>query len=211
MLHMTYRRARLFVSLAGLALVSPIGAVPASAQIPGAPAGTGGIATGQRHGGPAAPPRQKEPAALPGAQTKPGSAAPFVKPPSEMGPTEALFDAVNRGDVAAAREAVSRGADMNEHNLLGLTALELSVDLGHNDIAFLLLSLKGTQAPKGSAKSAPAATPATKVVKRPAAVAAPASAMAGAAATRSATPRQFANDGGAPIPAAGFLGFGAGH
>ena len=205
MLKMMYRPARLFASLAGLVLLVPI----ASAQMPGAPTGTGGIATGQRHA-PAPAPRQKEPAALPGAQSK-GSAAPFVKPPSEMGPTEALFDAVNRGDVGAARDAVSRGADLNEHNLLGLTALELSVDLGHNDIAFLLLSLKGAQASKSSTKSAPAATPATKVAKRPAAAGAPATVLTGAAATRSVAPRQFANDGGAPIPTAGFLGFGAAH
>ena len=61
-----------------------------------------------------------------------------------MEPTEALFDAINRGDIAAARDAISRGAELNGHNILGMTPMELSVDLGRNDISFLLLSMRGT-------------------------------------------------------------------
>ena len=59
-----------------------------------------------------------------------------------MEPNEALFDAINRGDIGAARDAISRGADLQGHNILGMTPLELSVDLGRNDISFLLLSMR---------------------------------------------------------------------
>ena len=59
-----------------------------------------------------------------------------------MSPNDALFDAINRGDIAAARDALSRGAELDAHNLLGMTPMELSVDLGRNDISFLLLSYR---------------------------------------------------------------------
>ena len=61
----------------------------------------------------------------------------------DMPPTEALFDAINRGDLAAAKDAINRGADINGRNVLGLTPLDLSVDLGRNNISFVLLSLRG--------------------------------------------------------------------
>ena len=60
-----------------------------------------------------------------------------------MEPTDALFDAINRGDINAARDAISRGANLRGHNVLGMTPMELSVDLGRNDISFLLLSMRG--------------------------------------------------------------------
>jgi ankyrin repeat protein len=162
----------------------------------------------RRSGGSAEPARPADPAALPGAQSRPGGAAPITKPPSEMGPTEALFDAVNRDDIAAAREAVSRGADLNEHNLLGLTALDLAVDLGHNDIAFLLLSMRGSEAPSGGAKPAAIARSHPPVVPAPATATKAAQAPS---AARPAAPQRNATDGGAPIPNAGFLGFDAGR
>jgi hypothetical protein len=59
-----------------------------------------------------------------------------------MEPTDALFDAINRGDIGTARDAISRGADLHGHNVLGMTPLELSVDLGRNDISFMLLSMR---------------------------------------------------------------------
>src|SRR5262249_3774150 len=78
--------------------------------------------------------QEPPPPALPG--TKPaGEAAAPTQLPSDMSPTDALFDAINRGDVATAREAVNRGANLEGHNLLGLTPLELAVDLGRNDIS----------------------------------------------------------------------------
>jgi ankyrin repeat protein len=103
---------------------------------------------------------------------------------------------------------VTRGADLEARNVLGLTALELAIDLSNNDIAFLLLSLRdaGAGAPrgKGTKVAAPAAAPAA--AKRP--VPAP---VKNVAAVREATPRQTTSDGGAPVPSAGFLGFGGGR
>ena len=190
-------RARLLVLLlAGLVL-----ACPAWAQFGSSP-GSGSIATGGSGARTPAPPKPPEPAAIPGARTN-GGPAPLTRAPSEMGPNEALFDAVNRGDIAAARDATARGADVNARNILGLTALELAVDIGQNDIAFLLLSLRDAE---------PSPRPNTRPGGRP-----PATAQTPPAARRPATPartvsaapqRPAQSDGGAPVPNAGFLGFG---
>jgi hypothetical protein len=137
-----------------------------------------------------------------------------------MPPTQALFDAINRGDIASVRDAISRGAELSQPNVLGLTPLELSVDLGRNDISFLLLSMRGEtgrgsgevpadaqQAKKSGTRETVAATrPPAPRRTTPAAV--PASAR-GSSSGPSATPRLFANDGGSPNPSAGFLGFDA--
>jgi hypothetical protein len=151
-------------------------------------------------------------AALPGSKSEKFPAAPAERAATEMGPNEALFDSINRGDLKAARDAIGRGAELDSQNILGMTPMELSVDLGRNDISFLLLSLRGADsaktartADKGSAKAAaakptapakPASQPAAQIAKAP----------MPAAPT---PPRQFASDGGAPIPNAGFLGFNA--
>jgi hypothetical protein len=165
------------------------------------------------------------PPALPGAARRPGGAAPATQIPSDMSPNAALFDAINRGDLDAARDAMSRGADLDARNALGMTPMELSVDLGRNDISFVLLSYRGSES-SGSppAQATAAATPAI----------APRAGHAGAKSSRVAThlirtasrgrvpvtradppaasqaPRLFANDGGAPVPSSGFLGFGSG-
>jgi hypothetical protein len=183
-----------------LLLIGMVLACPAWAQFGGGQ-GQGSIATGgaaARAGGPA---QRPEPAALPGAGSR--GPAPISKPPSEMDPNEALFDAINRDDLEAARGATTRGADLNARNVLGLTPLELAVDLGQNDIAFLLLSLRDagpsgrptTQTGGRTAAGHPAPTPAPR---RPA--------PAPRAITTVSRPAQ--SDGGAPVPNAGFLGFG---
>src|SRR6202012_5975497 len=77
-------------------------------------------------------------------------AAPSSHAPTDLQPTDALFDAINRGDIAAARDALNHGADMNGVNVLGMTPMELSVDLGRNDISFLLLSMRGEDPGRGS-------------------------------------------------------------
>jgi hypothetical protein len=192
--------------LALLLLAGFVLALPAHAQIGGGTPTVGAIPTGKAGGVPKEAVKTPEPAALPGARSS-GGPAPLTKAPSEMGPTEALFDAVNRGDRPAVQEAVTRGADLNARNVLGLTALELAIDLSNNDVAFLLLSLRdaGAGAPrgKGTKVAAPAAAPAA--AKRP--VPAPVKTVA---AVREAAPRQH-SDGGAPVPSAGFLGFGGGR
>jgi hypothetical protein len=135
-----------------------------------------------------------------------------------MQPTEALFDAINRGDLATARDALSRGADMDGVNVLGLTPMELSVDLGRNDISFMLLSMRGEDSGRGSRASGRNAA----AEASPAKTAAPVKTVAAKSPVRSrsvavtkkpdatkpiATPKLFANDGGQPLPSAGFLGF----
>lgn len=157
--------------------------------------------------------KEAPPPALPGAQQQ-GTAAPGTQSPSEMAPNDALFDAINRDDVAAARDALGRGAQLDAHDVLGLTPMELAVDLGRNDIAFLLLSMRGgsdagtsSAAPQqlaGPAAKAPAAP--ARAAKRPAVVAARlATPVVPPAAP--AQPVLFAHDGGTPIPGIGFLGF----
>jgi hypothetical protein len=150
------------------------------------------------------------PPALPGAASRADSVVPSTKNPTDMSPNDALFDAINRGDIAGARDALSRGAELEAHNVLGMTPMELSVDLGRNDISFLLLSYRGTGGSNGAPVQAaqagkPAAT--AKATGKPAARehVVPVKAVVPAAPL---TPRLFANDGGAPVPAAGFLGFG---
>ncbi len=158
-------------------------------------------------------PREAAPPALPGSHADPTAVTPAERVAADMPPTEALFDSINRGDLPGAREAISRGAELQGTNVLGLTPLELSVDLGRNEISFLLLSLRGgsgysaVQSAAAPAAAKPpsraerlAATRAerarqTQVAARPAAPAAP------------RAPRLFAGNGGAPIAQAGFLGF----
>ena len=132
-----------------------------------------------------------------------------------MQPTDALFDAINRGDIAAARDALNRGADLNGVNILGMTPMELSVDLGRNDISFLLLSMRGEDSNRGSSagRETPPSAPPGKTVHAGKSGGKAASGKAvrvanGAVASKPrVTPKLFANDGGTPLPSAGFLGF----
>jgi hypothetical protein len=146
---------------------------------------------------PAAPtgPQVQPPPALPGASSNSGAAAPPSRIPTDMDPTDALFDAINRGDIGAARDAISRGADLNGHNILGMSPMELSVDLGRNQ--------------QQTATAAAAKTPTAKQAKQ-----APQARVTPARATTTAqqpvpsqSARLFSGDGGTPIPNAGFLGF----
>ena len=153
-----------------------------------------------------APPRQLPPA-LPGAKSDPNTVAPATKQASEMSPTDALFDAINRGDMGAARDAVNRGADLDGRNVLGMTPLELSIDLSRNDISFMLLSMRG-----GGDSVAHAPAPPEKPGSRKPArdiftarMTAPAPRVTAPPPPRVA--RLFSGDGGAPVPASGFLGF----
>jgi hypothetical protein len=185
----------------------------AQAAMPGAPmSGAGNIATGRNSGRAAEKPAAPAPDAIPGAKPR-EAAAPATRVAGDMQPTEALFDAIDRGDITAARDALNRGADQNGVNVLGMTPMELSVDLGRNDISFLLLSMRGEDSGRGSrAAGRNTAPPASKTVQaaKPAAPAKPApTANTPVAAKPVATPKLFANDGGAPLPSAGFLGFGS--
>lgn len=173
---------------------------------------------GQRSTAPTRKPEEPAPAGVPGARAEPALVAPAERIPTDMPPTEALFDAVNRGDLGGAKDAIGRGADIHGENVLGLTPLELSVDLGRNDISFLLLSLRGgagygASGPPGTAaqgRTAPADRQASRRAEQQARrqeTAAQRAAVRAPAQPRTA--RLFAEDGGAPVPQAGFLGFDA--
>lgn len=149
------------------------------------------------------------PPAVPGATARPGTVTPADRTAADLPPTEALFDAINRGDILTARDAVGRGADIDVTNLLGLTPLELSVDLSRNDITFMLLSLRGGSS--GPAVQKAGAAPVVKPGTRQA-VARREVKSAGIAAVEAPspirqTPALYAGNGGTAVPSAGFLGF----
>lgn len=195
--------SRLAVFFATLLAGSALSATAAMAQLggPKMPLSNSASQQGAKGGAP-----ERAPAALPGA-TRSATPGPKVGT-AGMKPNDALFEAVNRGDIGSVREALGRGADVDARNVLGLTPVELSVDLGRNDITFLLLSMRGS----GSAgRSAPPAAQATRAVSAPvrvvaAPVAATPAAQARPAPTATLTPGR---DPGVPVPQAGFLGFGA--
>jgi ankyrin repeat protein len=152
--------------------------------------------------------------ALPGLAARRAPAPIEADPNANLPPTAALFDAINRGDLPAAREAVSRGASLDAQNQLGLTPLDAAVDQGRNEIAFYLLSARDLSRtpplppePAGTAglnqpPARPASrSPARREVAEPAAL--------GAATPRGA--RLWAGDGGTARPEIGFLGFDAGR
>ena len=209
---------------AALSALAVLAATPALAQVSD-PANTPGAPStrAQRQA-----PREKAPPALPGARAEPDTIAPPSRNAPDLPPTEALFDSINRGDLAMAKDAINRGADIHGKNVLGLSPLELSVDLGRNQISFLLLSLRGNAGYTTSRGPVPAAgTPpspggetraerlaaqrAERQERLEAARTERASRTAAAADTApppaAQTPRLFSGGGGAPIPQAGFLGF----
>jgi hypothetical protein len=190
-----------FLTLAALA--APLAmAAPALAQ-------RGPITPPASSAAPAAPPP-----ALPGLTAR--TPAPAIPPDANfnnLGPNEQLFDSINRGDVVSARDAVSRGADLNSRNVLGLTPLESAVDQQRNDIAFFLLSARGPgmssppmAPPEGLGRSAPPPPTASRV---PARREAPAP-RAAQTQPRPVAPRVPVG-GGSAQPDVGFLGFDAGR
>jgi len=198
---------------------------------------------GRTPGGSAVPRPQQEaarppPPGLPGLQYRRGPEAIPADPNANLSPTEGLFDAINRGDLPAARDAVNRGADLDARNVLGLKPEEAAVDQNRNDILFYLLSVRGlyrNSGPPDAAAQAAARTGRTPRNAREARAAEPVegeapaprgrrtrggeqapagpsldrSISAGPAAPRN--PRLWAGDGGAAQPDLGFLGFDAGR
>lgn len=206
-------------ALAGFAMAGASAFSPAAAQM----SGLGPMSTpdGQKQNGkrrPEAPP----PAAIPGSRADSSLlASPADRAMVDMPPNEAMFDAINRGDLNATKEAIGRGADIHGRNVLGLTPLELAVDLGRNDISFLLLSLRSgagynTSGPPRANAPAAAPTRADRQAERRAEQQAMRQQANGARAAARSEPRTpvpartahlFAGDGGNPVPQAGFLGF----
>src|SRR5687767_6115211 len=104
-------------------------AAPALAQTAGTP-----LRPNTPPGG--GPDRRPPPAALPGLVGRQAPAPIPGDPTLSLSPNAALFDAISRGDLPAARDAVTRGADLNARNVLGLTPIDAAVDQGRNEIAF---------------------------------------------------------------------------
>ena len=133
------------LSPAGTGITNPGSVDPGDGSHPGGDGGGKG-----KNDSPPPPP------ALPGSHAQPTAVVPADKVVADMDPSSALFDAINRGDSVAARDAINRGANLDGRNVLGLTPIELSVDLNRNDISFLLLSMRGAA---GTPVVAPRAAP----------------------------------------------------
>ncbi len=208
----------------GLLLAVALGSAGALAQVAtpglgGAPGAGPGGAPGGAGSGPAGSNASDKEApvlapALPGAVSTTDAVAPASKPAAEMSPNDALFDAIERGDLPAVRDALSRGAQLEAHDVLGETPLELAVDLGWHAIAFTLLSMRGAASGDDSGQGgvadisvlSRAEAKAAAVTRLP--EAAP-RASTGLAVPRAGTIQTAAEDAfaGTPNPASGFLGF----
>jgi hypothetical protein len=134
------------------------------------------------------------PPAIPGAEPS-GDAAPAGKNVAEMSPNDALFDAINRGDSTAARDAMNRGAQLDTKNVLGQTPIDAAIEANRNDITFLLLSLRGAV---GGGQHPPRATVQTASAQQAGRV------KASHAVAQAAPPIA---DRGTPNAAVGFTGF----
>lgn len=145
--------------------------------------------------------RSAPPAALPGAQSN-GEDNSHAS--GDMEPTAALFDAVNRGSLGAAKEAVNRGADMGGHNALGQTPLDLAIDLNRNNIIFYLLAMRNLEGSPSDVVTSVASS-GVRVENGSGRMDVGGSAGRNTAASLS---QRYDSSGGTPQPTAGFLGFG---
>jgi len=195
-----------------------------------------GRATSSRAPRPVEEAAKPPPPGLPGLQYRRAPEVIPADPNAQFSPTEALFDAINRGDLPTAKDAVNRGADLDGFNVLGQRPEEAAVDQNRTDILFYLLSVRGlyrnsgppepeqraaVDRPSGrKARKGRSAEPQEIAEEAPAPRGrrgqAPASQVAerGApmpSATPARNPRLWANDGGAARPDVGFLGFDAGR
>jgi hypothetical protein len=157
-----------------------------------------------------------------------------------LSPNDALFDAIDRGDIVAARDAVARGADLGATNAVGQSPIDESVDLGRNEITFLLVTLLhagGSQITdaQGGPMAAPPANTLGLSSKDQHTAAAPVAFFGSPEGTTKSTRRTYrsgtsevsattplrnkppqhvsapayADNSGAPVPSAGFVGFGS--
>ncbi len=186
------------------ALLAPLAAAPAAAQ--------GMIRPNQQQTAPQGPPP-----ALPGLATRRPVQPIPPEPGQNLSPNAALFDAIARGDLPAAREAVARGANLEARNALGLTPLDAAVDQGRNEIVFYLLSAR--DAVRGPVAGAPTPSRGEASLNTPPPSPAPqrsparreAATASAPAAPSPARAQLWAGDGGTPRPELGFLGFDAGR
>ena len=160
------------------------------------------------------PATRPPPAALPGLQGRRAPEPIPGDPTQSLPPNAALFDAINRGDLPAARDAVARGADTEARNVLGLTPVDAAVDQGRTEIMFYLLSVRGAPRIGGPPPEAEERRGGRSVAATEGAAADATSRLARRRWKRrrpSAARALWAGNGGAPNPAIGFLGFDAGR
>jgi hypothetical protein len=179
---------RRILLLAPLALTLLPGA-PALAQFSGPPPDQGRAAA------------PRPPPALPGIAARRAPEPIPADPNANLSPTAALFDAINRGDLPAARDAVNRGASLEERNVLGLTPIDAAVEQAPPEASL-------SPAQRAARDRAAAAEAARSARAAAVSLGAGSGPRGPAPATR---PRLFANDGGTPRPEMGFLGFDAGR
>jgi hypothetical protein len=145
-----------------------------------------------------------------------------------LSPNDELFDAIDRGDTAAARDAIARGAELDATNAVGQTPIDESVSLGRNEITFLLVTLLHAGGSEITDAQGPMAMPPPNTLglstRDEHAVSTPVSFFgpqasgtetrhkthdyASAESTPAAAPGE-ADTTGAPVPSAGFVGFGS--
>ena len=156
------------------------------------------------------------PPALPGATGADQISASSVAIDNEN-PTKVLFSAINHGNYAEARAAVSRGADLRAKNALDETPIQLSVELGRNDITFMLLSVLHENRGVSTGASLPinaaarVTTAHSRSIRRTAQRPAPIPARRfDAEHSLTMTAPAPSNPPGVAAPSKGFLGFGNG-
>ncbi|GAB0113298.1 hypothetical protein [Acidisoma sp. C75] len=211
----------------GFAAALPAERAAAQAALP-QPTAMGPVVQGANNG----PKAQPSVAGLPGASPT----APIKQSPidaSLLSPTTELFDAINRGDVTAARDALARGADLNARDAVGQTPVDVSIQLGRNAITFLLVTMMKANGSDYSEPQGPMAQPPANTLgmseKDLKATTTPVSFLNPSAAKKGATRPQattlaargpapapggsayaasYGGGSGAAVPSAGFVGFG---
>jgi hypothetical protein len=207
----SFRIARLplvLLSLAAAPLLLPMHAAHAQMSLGGGGGGAGGggdddAADAEAKAAAAA---NAPPPALPGAVSN-DAAAPTGHASLDMNPTSALFDAINRGDFTAAKEALSRGADLQGTNVLGEKPIESSIDLNRNDITFLLLSMRNNDGGGSTTQVATDSTSSRNDKPGHVAINARSARRHDPLEEASYTRQRHPDDGGAAKPEIGFLGF----
>ena len=214
--------------LAGLAAALAWPAVKAEAQaaLP-SPTSVGPVVKGGSGVGPAQPSAPGLPGARPGNVVNKGSINADL-----LSPNDELFDAIDRGDTSAARDAIARGAALNATNAVGQTPIDDSVALGRNEITFLLVTLLHAGGNDITDAQGPMAMPPPNTLglsnKDERAVSTPVSFFGAQkpatsarrkthyyasatenAASAPAAPGAYGSTTGAPVPSAGFVGFGS--
>jgi hypothetical protein len=147
-----------------------------------------------------------------------------------LSPNDELFDAIDRGDTSAARDAIARGAELDATNAVGQTPIDESVSLGRNEITFLLVTLLHAGGSNITDAQGPMAMPPPNTLglsnKDERAVSTPVSFFGSetptattrrkthyyASASESGAPApapSYGDTTGRPVPSAGFVGFGS--